>query len=367
MTPCHQGPETSELPGIFDRKKPHLLKYVAPSTARWSPMDEYAKRVSGPRPLSCITCRQRRKKCDRTRPTCERCRAGGFTCLGYASRNTGPASVTPGSTLQDQATQVLRSSTSPYSGRSDPSIPTQHCIRTSQSPKLASDTHDAGDMPPQIEPHIILPLPLLASPTVTPLADGFSNSELLADWMILDSFAPYTYTVPTEEAQINESSTEGLIDSCELAASLNLPSHGSTWPSHSNNASALKQAEGTDQALTVYMDPDTSAATVEYIFSQYQRAFKLMSFELTTRQQFVANGVFVGMTMSKGACWSLFIGAKIYEAAMSDYHVLKKQYIKTLDKFEQQIMLTKRNGMSMRESSGLLFAVLEASQLLFLA
>jgi hypothetical protein len=100
------------------------------------------------------------------------------------------------------------------------------------------------------------------------LADGFSNSESLADWMILDSFAPYTYTGSTEEAQINESSTGGLIDSRELVASLNLPSHGSTWASHSNNASTLKPTGGVYQALTVYMDPDTSAATVEYIFSQ---------------------------------------------------------------------------------------------------
>lgn len=58
----------------------------------------------GPHPLSCITCRERlvlnfrsptinehgvrrRKKCDRTHPTCNRCKAGGFTCRGYVVRD----------------------------------------------------------------------------------------------------------------------------------------------------------------------------------------------------------------------------------------------------------------------------------------
>ncbi|ELU39623.1 fungal zn(2)-Cys(6) binuclear cluster domain-containing protein [Rhizoctonia solani AG-1 IA] len=38
----------------------------------------------GPHPRSCFTCRQRRKKCDLSRPHCERCKKGGFKCLGYA-------------------------------------------------------------------------------------------------------------------------------------------------------------------------------------------------------------------------------------------------------------------------------------------
>ncbi|EUC61338.1 fungal Zn(2)-cys(6) binuclear cluster domain protein [Rhizoctonia solani AG-3 Rhs1AP] len=39
----------------------------------------------GPLPKSCLTCRQRRKKCDLTRPCCERCLRGGFKCLGYTN------------------------------------------------------------------------------------------------------------------------------------------------------------------------------------------------------------------------------------------------------------------------------------------
>ncbi|QRV93020.1 Fungal specific transcription factor domain [Ceratobasidium sp. AG-Ba] len=32
----------------------------------------------------CVSCKNRRKKCDETRPTCERCRRAGIACLGYS-------------------------------------------------------------------------------------------------------------------------------------------------------------------------------------------------------------------------------------------------------------------------------------------
>ncbi|CUA71476.1 hypothetical protein RSOLAG22IIIB_09600 [Rhizoctonia solani] len=44
----------------------------------------------GPPPKSCLTCRQRRKKCDRSKPKCERCLKGGFECLGYGDPDPRP-------------------------------------------------------------------------------------------------------------------------------------------------------------------------------------------------------------------------------------------------------------------------------------
>ncbi|CEL54927.1 hypothetical protein RSOLAG1IB_07419 [Rhizoctonia solani AG-1 IB] len=40
----------------------------------------------GPRPTSCLTCWQRRKKCDLTQPCCETCLKSGIECLGYGPR-----------------------------------------------------------------------------------------------------------------------------------------------------------------------------------------------------------------------------------------------------------------------------------------
>ncbi|CAE6355484.1 unnamed protein product [Rhizoctonia solani] len=51
--------------------------------------DAYSENMSriipkpGPPRTSCLTCRRRRKKCDMTKPCCERCLRGGYECSGY--------------------------------------------------------------------------------------------------------------------------------------------------------------------------------------------------------------------------------------------------------------------------------------------
>ncbi|CEL54064.1 hypothetical protein RSOLAG1IB_06773 [Rhizoctonia solani AG-1 IB] len=46
----------------------------------------------GPRAESCLTCRQRKKKCDKVRPFCLRClnSKGTYTCLGYDNETHEP-------------------------------------------------------------------------------------------------------------------------------------------------------------------------------------------------------------------------------------------------------------------------------------
>ncbi|KAF8606299.1 hypothetical protein BDV93DRAFT_365286 [Ceratobasidium sp. AG-I] len=51
----------------------------------------------GPVGTSCLTCRRRRKKCGRQRPTCERCVEGEFECLGY----DGPSEHTTAPNLRE--------------------------------------------------------------------------------------------------------------------------------------------------------------------------------------------------------------------------------------------------------------------------
>ncbi|CUA77011.1 hypothetical protein RSOLAG22IIIB_12483 [Rhizoctonia solani] len=47
---------------------------------RTSPSDPIPNRSS----KGCLTCKQRKKKCDEKKPECERCVLSGFDCLGYA-------------------------------------------------------------------------------------------------------------------------------------------------------------------------------------------------------------------------------------------------------------------------------------------
>ncbi|KAL5633771.1 hypothetical protein ACGC1H_005836 [Rhizoctonia solani] len=63
----------------------------------------------GPPPKSCLTCRQRRKKCDLSKPSCKRCVKGGYECLGYGDtaehRAKGHQEV-PGAPIASQARSV---------------------------------------------------------------------------------------------------------------------------------------------------------------------------------------------------------------------------------------------------------------------
>ncbi|QRV96588.1 Fungal specific transcription factor domain [Ceratobasidium sp. AG-Ba] len=88
----------------------------------------------GPAGTSCLTCKRRRKKCDRARPFCDRCASGGFVCLGYghlepalpasgmrhdASSNTFPTNVISQGFIEhlhpDNALLTPESSSTPYS------------------------------------------------------------------------------------------------------------------------------------------------------------------------------------------------------------------------------------------------------------
>lgn len=103
----------------------------------------------------CLTCKQRRKKCDETRPVCQRCTKLGMHCLGYSyldnpNRNTGrggsraaarvartsagtgsPDSSEPGSSLLHVTASVVPASTvdtlSSASVQSSTLLPPNYC------------------------------------------------------------------------------------------------------------------------------------------------------------------------------------------------------------------------------------------------
>ncbi|CAE6428203.1 unnamed protein product [Rhizoctonia solani] len=49
-------------------------------------MGLWSKLPPGPTATSCLTCKRRHKKCDRSKPFCERCLKGGHVCLGYEQK-----------------------------------------------------------------------------------------------------------------------------------------------------------------------------------------------------------------------------------------------------------------------------------------
>ncbi|KAF8604508.1 hypothetical protein BDV93DRAFT_90085 [Ceratobasidium sp. AG-I] len=61
----------------------------------------------------CLTCKNRRKKCDEGRPRCERCVRGGFECLGYEHNRRTTNVPTPASSTASPGSGDPMQSTSP--------------------------------------------------------------------------------------------------------------------------------------------------------------------------------------------------------------------------------------------------------------
>ncbi|CEL55926.1 hypothetical protein RSOLAG1IB_01939 [Rhizoctonia solani AG-1 IB] len=310
----------------------------------------YTKQVSGPYPLSCITCRERRKKCDRTHPTCNRCKAGGFTCLGYTSRG-GQNNDRLISFRQENSTIRFKPNSESPPGQITNSFsdtqPVQTTVGHSQS------TSRAGSRQPQTQ-YLRLP---------TPLIRGSHN--VLND-LCISSTHSSTYT------HLNLNEFESAQNNGELSSGNNKSNRVQLNQSPSNKSpfdvGTNYQRNESYIDYRIYHDIDASTAVIEFISRQYTHAFSLMAFELSSSHEgFVQSCVLATVAISKSVCWSLFVGAKVYRAAMLGYGGRTiKPYTQMLDEFASQINSTKWEGMIIRELSGWLLATLELVDLRFL-
>ncbi|CAE7198976.1 unnamed protein product, partial [Rhizoctonia solani] len=319
----------------------------------------YTKRVPGPYPLSCITCRERRKKCDRTHPTCNRCREGGFTCLGYTSRDVHHTAKSRSSSQVDST--YLFSSSTPLSDRSNDArtlpITTdkfQPVSTTSCSQSQLSQSPLRHGPPPQS--------PVLFLRPLTDISFASGPREPPDDAHIYNIGSSVDF-YPTGGSEANQNH-------------MDLPPNYSTRRYTNRSAcdvagtggDSIHQSEVNELGHMFYRDPDTSVVATEFITSQYVRAYSLMAIELVSHQEsFVQICILPNIAISQGACWSLFIGAKIYQAVTSGYgSKAVKQHVQDLDQFGQLISATNRHGITTRELSGWLMAALELVELRFL-
>lgn len=88
-----------------------------------------------------------------------------------------------------------------------------------------------------------------------------------------------------------------------------------------------------------------------------------MAVELVVhRAKFVQDIVLAGIPLSKSSCWSLYLGAKIFQAVMDDFgsaHI--KPYLKKLDRFEEEFSGLSLSKLALRERMGWLSAALGVS------
>ncbi|CAE6457164.1 unnamed protein product [Rhizoctonia solani] len=164
----------------------------------------------------------------------------------------------------------------------------------------------------------------------------------------------------TQTKRVEPSSTNNESNWAQLnQSSLNARSFGT-------GSTCRKHERYTD--YTIHHDLDTSIAAAEFISVQYTHAYSLMAFELaSSHESFVQSCVLKTITISQSACWSLFIGAKVYQATRLGYGGRSiKPYIQILDQLDGQISTTEWKGMIARELSGWLLAALELVDLRFL-
>ncbi|CAE6394298.1 unnamed protein product [Rhizoctonia solani] len=306
-----------------------------------------AKRSSGPYPLSCITCRERRKKCDRTHPACNRCKIGGFKCLGYVIRNednTYGLNTLPQFDTSIQEVPGLEQD----SNQSDTSRPTAQSVPTTAWPLqsmlgASSQRHPSERL--QAE---------------TPLARGLHN-------------VPYD-TYPT--TNISMDGPGGLGSSQRRASENPISRDNSLFQIQSSQSlsgvhssmNSTSPSYWPHMGYTIYRDFDTSVVVTEFIAAQYIHAYSLMAFEFTSHEgSFVQSCVITTITISQSVCWSLFVGAKVYQAAILGHSGKGiERHNQTLDRLDQQISNINWKDMLVQELSGWLLAVLELVDLRFL-
>ncbi|KAF8594953.1 hypothetical protein BDV93DRAFT_122800 [Ceratobasidium sp. AG-I] len=90
----------------------------------------------------CLTCKKRRKKCDETKPVCERCLTGGFLCLGYVGQSKATHSRDSFTSVEPVEAVLDPSSVSSYSDPSTEYSPETSSLTTPEWENSVEGEHD---------------------------------------------------------------------------------------------------------------------------------------------------------------------------------------------------------------------------------
>ncbi|CAE6401182.1 hypothetical protein ACGC1H_001930 [Rhizoctonia solani] len=107
------------------------------------------KTLPGPAGTSCLTCKRRHKKCDRTKPVCDRCSKGGYECLGYghnkSNRYTFEEALSSGPSSSSRSRSVLSaSSVSSFSPRTHDSPRNDETLISNDKTDVHTDNEQSG-------------------------------------------------------------------------------------------------------------------------------------------------------------------------------------------------------------------------------
>ncbi|QRV82580.1 Fungal specific transcription factor domain [Ceratobasidium sp. AG-Ba] len=296
----------------------------------------------GPAGSSCLTCKRRRKKCDKIRPACERCIKGGYVCLGYDHLEGGSTAPTVGTrtgssgsntSQTDSFLEILdRSSSEYFSSPQDPTASNSTSTRISPKPsadskKLLTD-YTLQAPSGNLYDHV---LPSARSGQLPNLS--YSPAHIVA------------YPVTNHLSPINTRHFRYVGPTDSVSRSLNR---------------LLRSLCFSPSPSTTYLAPDCSGQMIDFIIAQHEELVNLAYFKPIREQTERVRGYMVlRLQESESSRLTMFLGCQILRAFLdgtsAEHYPV---YIDWLNRFERRLH-SKDQTLTPMKSSERLAAVLE--------
>eukprot|EP01099_Mayorella_cantabrigiensis_P002288 TRINITY_DN200_c0_g1_i1.p1 TRINITY_DN200_c0_g1~~TRINITY_DN200_c0_g1_i1.p1 ORF type:complete len:615 (-),score=-31.21 TRINITY_DN200_c0_g1_i1:59-1903(-) len=335
------------------------------------------KHAPGPLPSSCLTCRKRRKKCDRGQPFCTRCTAGGFRCLGYELASSGSDLSNLGSSsLQLDATAVPPAS-----------------LGLRRAPQRKQATHMSHE---ELRPQTVLDesrtLGAWSGEGYDDIANeswDLSNSRLTFD----SDFSPPLQIFPQPQTdtgnprtRVTQSHSDEVLPPIASITleSLGLPSSNlpPPQPSPSHDSIVISPNSPTHQrsppsgavmnCITLpprfYPDPVTSGSTIKFIMSLYEPLFHFITFKPKSEHyKFIQSHIAARIQVSDLTYWSMFLGAKVFRTLLQGGQERDLRAYKPWFERLSRLCITSRNDDMLEDLNSRLLGALELCYLLFIS
>ncbi|KAF8606244.1 hypothetical protein BDV93DRAFT_604744, partial [Ceratobasidium sp. AG-I] len=302
------------------------------------------RKRTGPVGKSCLTCKYRRKKCDRGQPVCERCTRGEFECLGYEHMSTSDSGPIPGESSQQGEVidgGITRSCLSLPLQFPDDAHPvvnndwTMFYPFTPSSPKEQPPTSAA--FPSSILDASTAPHP--DNHMIHIFDNGEDNStsrhnslwstdsrQLLPDWQACSSHQTYSrFSLPT---------LSGFDTAPEIVYQI---APLSLYPLTTSQSQVGQYVLPIPRGLPP--EPTDVTNMINYVMTLYQKGIAHLDFKPLNHQSIKAQQSVVWRLQAGGpARWAMYLGAQISES-MFDGVLPEKAatYDRQIQKFEQKL------------------------------
>ncbi|CAE6529969.1 unnamed protein product [Rhizoctonia solani] len=299
----------------------------------------------GPVPKSCLTCRQRRKKCDLSRPYCNRCLKGGYDCLGYERSE-------PCATAHQEGPTVPNSSRSgpisPAGLQARSEAPNSVAVEVSEEWQGPVDTNTGCDPKPSASGAA----PLYGMSRAISLANEDCASTNFSD--------DFDRLWPEEPSKLMAYSHPRTHQAC---AGRVLDANSTVKPTRSS----LSRVLGT----LFYSIPSSVNATqmmgenhFSLVLSEYD--FQRLKFWFAAPAPAIRGYLEAQLKESKKMKWTLHLGASLYRALSQDPRSATVQgYIGWIDKLDQKFTTISRSNLPLDDVADLLMVQLELASLKF--